>query len=602
MEHKGFLLDESAADREAQLVGMKIALATQFQDDARDLRSDLLKTLVLSVLFKQGRCTLRKLAKWASDMLHLPRMVRDEFFADILPILRKQNLIQLEGDTYSLTGPGEDLIRAELDAGNNRLQTGKKHVRERMAELLGQELDRNSFEALWNRIQEEFATIFFFTGLRAISCIASLLDAQGYPGPERPLDELFAGVRRNIARMGIGGPRAEEVGQAVVDLFGDCDSELFVWLTDVAVKYVGLCSLGLEPRAQDQVVSHLEQIDLIVDTDVVLSFLSTGERPHTTIEELLRRWVLIGGKVLVPPPVLEEVAYHAWISEFEYQEVWRLLAKLQSDEINRYVQKAFVRAFARQAGGDFSPGRWHAFISEYRGLTPIDDSKIQAILRDEKFEMVEDFAFDPHFAQKVREELFRLRRIDDTTFVPKAVGDKVARDARIVSFLKQRRFQTRSIGRTTIILSSSPILQQAAAKFESELGGPSPVWPVGALAYLVSLVPGVRMTVSSLRKCLFDEGESDPLDKISRMALRVIRQSNQYEIGYSRRPTLRRELTRRVAIAAKERGQKASLLAEELLEPTEESKAILTEVLAGAIDEIAVSRSEAELERRKPTR
>ena len=87
------------------------------------------------------------------------------------------------------------------------------------------------------------------------------------------------------------------------------------------------------------------------------------------------------------------------------------------------------------------------------------------------------------------------------------------------------------------------------------------------------------------------------MDRITRYALRVIRRSNEYTIGYSRRATLKRELKRNVGKLAKERGQRSSELEEELLESKAGSKELLTEVIAGAIDQLAASRSEREVEK-----
>jgi len=598
LEYRNFLYGKTSQTRELQMTGLQVAFATQFHDDAQSLRADLLRTLILKAVSEHGRQTPRALAKWISDALHLPRLISPEFFADALEGLVRTGALALSDGTYLITPMGETENKKIDAVGENRLSRGRDLIRGRVNKLLGDELDDSSFDVLWKRVQDEFATVFFFNGLRVMSAIASLSGSGPQPGPRKPLSELLDGIRRGIATTGVGGARAEEVGQAVVDLFDDRESESFAWLTDLAVKYVGICSLGLEPTAQQAVGEHLQSIDLVVDTDVVLSFLSPGERPHTTVEELLRRWVGFGGLVLITPLVLEETAYHAWISDYEYQDIWRDLSRIPKSEVHRYARNAFVRSFAASCEGDFSPKRWGAFVNEFRGSKPYDDSKIRAILKeDESFDVVEELSFDQAFARRVRDKIFELRKIDDDTYVPKATGDKVWRDARIVAFLRNRRSDPRFQDRTTVVVSSSPVLQRAASHFEGDLGEPWAVWSIGAVTYLLALVPGVHMTMGILRNCLFDEGDVDAIDRITRVALRVIERSREYELGFSRRATLKRELRQNVATMAKERGQKSSELAEILLEPTEESKELLSEVIAGAVDQLAASRSERETEK-----
>jgi len=464
-----------------------------------------------------------------------------------------------------------------------------------LSRLLGYSMDKKEYDRLWSRMQDEFSNLFFLNGLRLLRAIASLSPSSELRGPSKPFETLLDGVKQSIRATGIGGGRCEEVAQAVVDLFSERDSEAFSWLTDLAVKYVSLCSLGLDASAQREVIANLQSIDLIVDTDVVLSFLSEGERPHQAVKELLERWRKLGGTVLVTPPVLEESAYHAWMSDFEYRDVWKLLSQLKPEEVPRYVKTAFVRGFYRAANGNYSRRRWEAYVSEYRGSEPTDCGKIEAILADEGFTLLKEWVIDAAFAKQVCDAIYAIREMGAGAYVPKQVGDKVARDGRLVAFLKKCR-EARGDGlHTAIILSSSQVLQRAANRFPYVLGEPAPVWPIGALAYMISLVPGVSMTLSVVRNSLFDEGDSEGMDQVARLALRVIRASTQYELGYSRRPTLKRALMREIERCATQRGEKPADFARELVSGAPETEEVLTEIIANSVDKMAASKHEKEL-------
>lgn len=596
LEHREWLNTTDIASLELQTVGMQVALTTQFQDDAQSLRKELVRTGILRSLSDGKPRTVARLAKDVSDALRLPKIIHNEYFRDGLIELAAAKLIDATEGLHSITDEGRKQYDEIVKSGNARLTNGKTLIQEAVSRLLGYELPPADFNHLWNRLRDEIANLFFANGLRLVRAIASLLANTEKLPPPPTFSELLERLRGSIIALGVGGSRKNEVAQAIVDLFSDSDSGAFNWLTELAVKYVTLCSLGLEPSAQQEISGRLRDIDLIVDTDIVLSLLSQGDRPHTAVEEVLTRWRHIGGALIVPPPVLEETAYHAWISDFEFAGLGNLLSTLRSDEIPHYVKNAFVRAFYVVAEGNYQPPRWARFISEYRGTTSTDGEKIAAILEDLGFTVITDFAPDKDFALKVSNKLYDIRKFGETAFVPKQVGDKVARDGQLIAFLRQSRQSAKHRYHTTVIISSSSTLQVAATAFSAELGEPTPVWPIGALAYLVSLIPGVSLTQSTLRTCLFEESEFESLDRLVRLALRVIRQSTSYELGYSRRSTLKRELMYEIDKAAVQRGQHPAELVEQLLEGRAGDSRLLPETIAKAVDTIAASRHEKEME------
>jgi len=145
------------------------------------------------------------------------------------------------------------------------------------------------------------------------------------------------------------------------------------------------------------------------------------------------------------------------------------------------------------------------------------------------------------------------------------------------------------------------MLRKAASAFSQELGEPSPVWPIGALAYLVSLIPGVRLTLGTLRNCLFDEGAFDTMDRVTQFAMRVIRQSDEYSLGYSQRPTLRKELWQQISKVAVQRGQKPSEFVDDLFDGSDDAREDFAEVIAEAVDTIQASKSEKEVDKLRQT-
>jgi hypothetical protein len=262
--------------------------------------------------------------------------------------------------------------------------------------------------------------------------------------------------------------------------------------------------------------------------------------------------------------------------------------------MRRYAKNAFVRAFYFASHKDCSLAKWKRFVREFRGASKEDVTKIEEILRDREYVIIDEMPTDAAFEREVRNRIYEIRHISPSAFVPKSVGDRIVRDAKMFAFLKMQKPNLRNSFHKIAIISSSPVLQRAARDFSKELGDHGTVWPVGAIAYLLSLIPGARLTLSTLRKCLFDEHDFDSMDQITQFALRVIRRSTEYSIGYAQRPTLKHALQAQIDKAAKQRGQRPSELVAELLDPERiaQNKEKLTEIIATAVDEFEASATE----------
>lgn len=102
----------------------------------------------------------------------------------------------------------------------------------------------------------------------------------------------------------------------------------------------------------------------------------------------------------------------------------------------------------------------------------------------------------------------------------------------------------------------------------------------------------MNLTANMLRSVLLDADFPARPDPLERSCLRILQRSEQYQIHYSRRPTLRRALqneNRKVAIA---QGADQSVVEDQIVNPTEHNSAVVASIVAAAIDQIA--RSEAE--------
>lgn len=574
--------------------GLRVALAIQFDDNAQDLRESLVRQLLLTVLSDKKPKSLKDLAKGASDGLRLPRIIHQECFRDQLSALQESGMINFSDGLYSISQSGIDELEERNRQSDQHLEKGRELIIRSLKDLLQYHIGDDSYAKLWKHLEDELSNLFYSHGLKIIQCISSLTNDGPCSATKKTFSELLEGTRKHIAALKIGGARSAAVAQAVIDLFTNSESDAFDWLTELAIKYVSICSLGLEPHAQQEIAGHLKDICLIVDTDIVLTYLSEGERPHKALKETLERWRDIGGEMRVIEPVLSETAHHAWISDNEYENVWRDLPAYSESEMPNYVENAFVRAFYYKGKGNYSQRRWRSYIREYRGASPTDTSLIKPILEEEGFEIKHDIAYDHKFAERVSREIYSIRGIPRGQYASPKTMDKIERDGICISHVRHCRNNSKR-RETAVMISSSPTLLMASEKFGEEFGDPSPVWPIGALAYLVSLLPGVRLTLTSMKTALFGGGTQSSLSWLTNEAMRVIRRSNQYELGFSHRVTIDKELRKRIGRRAAMRGMRRSDYSDFIRSDSTDAIGEKAKLIHEAVDKIAESRAEKEL-------
>src|SRR5207244_200883 len=82
----------------------------------------------------------------------------------------------------------------------------------------------------------------------------------------------------------------------------------------------------------------------------------------------------------------------------------------------------------------------------------------------------------------------------------------------------------------------------------------------GAFSYLLSLIPGVNLGLSTLRRALFDYRDSGRLADTQRLALKVLKSSGLYDIPWATRGTLEEHLNSKLRKEADKAGQKVDVV------------------------------------------
>jgi len=584
--------DESAI----QLSGMRLALSTQLTGDAAALRRRALHGILIDALAARSPVDPARLPNYVRERLRLPGPVQMGYLRTAIEELKVSGHITERDGRLALTDRGRATLADRNREGGRLLLEGRTLVRAELERLTGQHLPDDKFATIWDLLEAGIADMFLVNGLQVVQAVSSLLNQPNQSAPETPLRALIDRLADKIDFSLASWPPGADFSQATRDIFLDQSSPAFSWFAGLATVYLVVCSLGLEPSAQEQVESRLRHIHLLLDTDVVLSYLCRAEPSHGAIRDIITAWHRLRGKLCVTESVLTEAAYHAWIADVEFGQVWKELETLDY----HVLSTAFVRTFKMLGAGRLTPANWQRYIGQYKGSHSRDYQPIWEELRDEaKCEMASEDAGNQEFAEAVEKQLFSHK--ESKLYAREEYGrevhakerDKCKRDGRLIAFLtRQRELQRRATSETTIVVSSSTSLRWVCSLYREKLGAPDPVLSVSAIAYVLSLVPGVALTVRNLRSVLFDSGMKEKLSAWDTTALRALYVSEEYDPAWSSRIRLKREIDDALLKQARERGEPVRKVRERMESMTEEGTQLSAEVLASAIDKLVGSKSE----------
>jgi hypothetical protein len=535
--------------------GLRLALIAFGSDEAVALRQEILRNSVLEFFGDEKRHTIRQITEEFSKDLGLPRALRPDLVSRVVAAKEKNGTIRREGDAWVITEFGREQLKSmPVQAAANLLE-GRQLVRERLESLTGKATSEVEYQQLWSGLMDFLGGLFYANGLSVIRAVEQFLAGTRDTSTEEPnlRSLLIEGINRTVSVLSTPELR-ETVALGILDMLTERAGPAFDWFTKVAERFVILCSLGLEVTSGDEIRKVVRSHEIILDSDIILSYLCEGEVDHRRSKDLLSWWLQLGGRLLVSPVVLEEVAYHAWIAERDFQETEYLLGKLQTYELRRYIKSAFVRTYHLL---EKNPKRWPMYIGQFRGNSNGDYSKIFSILRQRlKVETLPE-SYDEQLRKKITDYLMvSARDVHKEAEQLEDVSYKVNRDGRLMASIATARSAQEKMGSggPIVLLSSSYQLRRAENYFRQQFGDARVLLSIGALSYLLATVPDAGLGADSLRRALFEFGGSAHLKDPERRALRIIRATEEFDIPWAQRKLLEANLTASIRSEAEKRG------------------------------------------------
>lgn len=602
-EIKNVLARISASpDEQAELKGLRLALLSYGSDESVSIRNAIYQSAILDILSGKEKRTVKAISNQLSADLRLGQSV-DE--ALLLPHLRKlevDKLVVEEGKVWLITDAGISKTQEQKIKAASSLITGRNAIREELESAIGSKIIDDDFTRIWDVFESKMADYFQSRGEQIVSEVAAFLSEDG---------EILSGVdasatpfsfvedfAASVAATSSHVDRQQELQVAIKDLFSDKAGNATAWLVRVCASFVAACTMGLEYKSAQAIKSLLRRLHIALDSDVVLSLLGEAESDHDAAQIIVKRWVGLGGSVLVGTPVLDEVAYHAYIAQRDYDQIKGLDLTNKQTRF-QLIENVFVRSFAKMVSeGQARIGQWRQFIDEYRGSGEYDFSKIYAHLSSEYSvgRLPDRDAGDASLVRQVND--YVLSQMEETALrMNKKLRDKAMRDAELYVALAAhtKRLRVMEPGSASLLISSGRRLAEVDRKFE--LSGESRlVISVQAALYLMSMLPNVSLGLTSLRTFLFDEHRTRFSSDLERTLLRMIQGSEKFSMPFAKRANLMREVRGRLLQRASHSEGRPSVADAERSILNDGAREDLMEILTESLSAISVdTRAEAEV-------
>lgn len=548
---------ETGSFVESDVRGLRLALMTSTAEESHSIRASIYEAAVLDALVESsGTATSIGLA--IANGLKLGRPLRSQALLPHLTALEAQQCIQRDGEVYRITKPGIDRRTANKTSAAERLMAGRREIQLAIEAAIGATLLPDEYARIWNVFEEKLTHYLYHRGHSIVDEVCALIDPEEADNSsERTTLSFVDEIAEAVGATSTSARRQLDLTQAVKDLFCDRTGPAADWLVQVCAGFIAACTMGLETESAKAVGKLLAKTTVVLDTDVVLSLVGTGEPEHEAVKIIIEGWQRNRGRVLVGEPVLQEAAYHAWIAQRDFEQVSHLLPGTEQDRL-RLIENAFVRSFASMlAQRRIRKKDWRSYISQYKGQRSDDYSRIASNLQAD---------FNIHslpprssqlgtLSQDVQKFVMSLAEEDHPTSLSKIDRDKATRDAELYTAFVHlgETIRESDPSASCVLVSSSHRLTRVKAEFRRS-GEKQMVISIGGALLLVSMIPDVALGLSAMKAFLFDTHRQKFSSELERTLVRMVKSSNEVSLPWAQRAMLMREVRERLLKNAVQQG------------------------------------------------
>jgi hypothetical protein len=491
--------------------GLRVLLATQLEGNAIELRTNILKGLILESTSPDHSLTEDELRRTISETIGLGRLPHESYLQESLRSLRNSGLIEyLPNKSIRRHRAADDLLHDIHNRAMTKIIDGCGLLKKALEVRIQTNIPSRDYTKIWEDVRSGLVELFQRYGTEMVEFVYGWADlaVSGTPAVPMVLGDGLRKIGESLERLTLSLPENEQkkLAQSLPEALLDEQLGTRRWISQLCLSYLCACSLGLHPDALRRLEVQLKTWDLIPDTHVILSMLGKGEADHPGIEKLMQWWRESNGRLILIDSVLGETYRHALLAERQI-ESWARTYNRYRDGVPASPPdgNAFVRsAIAIQRRP--TPMGCSKYLSQF--VSPDGNTgKLKQIVE-------QDFGFvgGPALPRESQlEKLFfdEIRRIRtnerENANNPENVDARCSFDAQTLGYLSAYRkyLSQNTEGRIAVILTESSVVRRVSQNHQNIFGTWSTCLDPAKLLFALALSPRVPFGLNSIASVLF---------------------------------------------------------------------------------------------------
>jgi hypothetical protein len=484
---------------------LRIALTTVFHPEITRQKELITQNMVLTALESGESKNVTDINAIIAQGLGLQRPPLAGYIVSAVDALMKDGLVETTPRGIRLTTAGSSRLEKLVALGAKASLDAKASFKFLLGSVEKDELTAAQFSRVWRSVQRHLSNLFLNNGLRVVGELQRL--ASGESGSSSPLllTSALQHILDEVFDLELPIDLQERIVAVVRDMLQNAHSPAFQWISDLGIKYVVICALGLDPRLEQRIRDRVSQWVVVPDTHVVLSYLCTGDEGYGTCWLLLRQLHRLQGVIWLCQAVAEECTNHAEISAesfFDWYERVRIFRKEHPREkVTPYelidpADNAFIKGFAHRVGEEFTMSDWRWHLSQFVSARTLDTTKITSLLHGE-------------IGAEYKPDNDMIRRLGAILAGPaarsssadKEYTQKCEWDGKLLASCVLNKS---TIDRRLLIVSDSERIRKVFQEhITAELKEGISITDAASLSYALSIVPGTSVTLECVKHCLF---------------------------------------------------------------------------------------------------
>ena len=510
-------------DGEVVLSLLRVALTTVFSPDVIQLREALVRSLICTVLSQSGDLTINALRAKVATSMKLADVPDQSYFLGALDALAAEGNVVLAGRSYRLTPSGRDYVAAMADEGTGNVLSGRASIQEALEAGGVAVLSSAQFSTLWRTVQHNVEELFLNNGLMVVGEVKALVDGSTVTVGTPLITKLVDRLIDKVNGLGLTSEQELEVVTSLQKLFVDPSSDAVKWLSELAVKYLVLASLGLDAPLQLELSKRIASWIVVPDTHVCLSWLCEGDEGFAPANTVLSQLRKLSAQIQMAEPVLDEILNHAFLASKKFNEFFQRLSEavrlnptIRPSEILEHDDNAFIKGFAFRATMPIKRADFAAYMGEFKNASIVDIKPLLSIFQDELgATFVQDSEQAIQAGDAFAHELLKGTADENSELW----SQRCKWDGRLLAGTVLRARALSGSVRTIIVSGSSRIRRTAATQFGEEQAKSVMVVGLDALSFALASVPGTTVNLECVRHFLFGASRALRLEHAHRSLL-----------------------------------------------------------------------------------